>query len=128
MSAIARQIKAKRLRAQEAICSEDPIFLIGKNSRGNWVVQDQNGLCGGLFVGRAAALKFALSENGNDPEAVLMVPGVLELDIATSKRAAKRHESVSSSRHGAASSLQQSRQRQGKQSRVPACAKDSHPE
>ena len=131
MSVVARQIKAKHLRAQEAICSENPIFLIGKNSRGNWVVQDQNGLCGGLFIGRAAALKFALSENGNDPEAVRMVPGVLELDIATSQRAAKRHESVplrlSSSRHGTASSLQ-SRRGQVKQSRVPGYTKNSHPE
>ena len=56
MSAIVRQMKAKRLHAQEPIRSENPIFLIGKNSRGNWVVQDQNGLCGGLFIGQAAAL------------------------------------------------------------------------
>jgi hypothetical protein len=132
MSAIVRQIKAKRLHAQEPTRSEDPIFLIGKNSLGNWVVQGQNGLCGGLFIGQAAALKFALTENGNHPEAVWMVRGVLELDIAASPRAAKCHDAVparlSSSRHGSASSLQQSRQGQGKQSQVPACAKDSHPE
>jgi hypothetical protein len=35
-------------------------FLIGKNSRGNWVVQDERGLCGGLFVDRVEALKFAM--------------------------------------------------------------------
>jgi hypothetical protein len=131
MSAIVRQIKAKRLHAQEPICSEDPNFLIGKNSLGNWVVQGQNGLCGGLFIGQAAALKFALTENGNHPEAVRLVPGVLELDIAASPRAAKHHEPVParvrSSRHGGASSVQQSRQGYGKQSRTPICAKDSHP-
>ena len=132
MSAIVRQIKAKRLHAQEAICSENPIFLIGKNSRGNWVVQDQNGLCGGLFIGQAAALKFALTENGNHPEAVRLVPGVLELDIAASPRAARRYEAVptrlSLSRHGTASSVQQSRRGQVKQSRMPGYAKNSHPE
>jgi hypothetical protein len=53
----------------------------GKNSRGNWVVQDQQGLCGGLFADRAEALRFALYENGNRPQAVIMVPGVLELDL-----------------------------------------------
>jgi hypothetical protein len=58
------------------------LFLIGKNSRGNWVVQDQRGLCGGLFVDRVEALKFAMFENGNRPQAVIMVPGVLELDMS----------------------------------------------
>jgi hypothetical protein len=53
--------------------------MIGKNSRGNWVVQDQQGIRGGLFVARAEALKFAMFENGNRPQAVIMVPGVLEL-------------------------------------------------
>ncbi len=57
------------------------LFQIGRNSRGNWVVQDQHGLHGGLFVSRADALKYALFENGNRPQAVVMVPGVLELDL-----------------------------------------------
>ena len=58
------------------------IFMIGKNSRGNWVVQDQLGKCGGLFIDRVKALRFALFENGNDPQAVVMVPGVLELNTS----------------------------------------------
>jgi len=62
--------------------SDSPLFLIGKDSRGRWVVQDRNGLRGGLFVSRADALKFALFENGNRPEAVITVPGVLELDMS----------------------------------------------
>jgi len=57
-------------------------FLVGKNSRGNWVVQDQRGLRGGLFLDRAGALKFAKSENGKNPQAVIMVPGLLELDMS----------------------------------------------
>ena len=59
-----------------------PLFLIGKDSRGNWVVQDQQGICGGLFVDRVEALRFAMFENGNRPQAVIMVPGVLELDMS----------------------------------------------
>ncbi len=61
--------------------SKSPLFFIGKNSRGNWVVQDQHHHCGGLFIDRIAALRFALFENGNQPRAVIMVPGVLELDL-----------------------------------------------
>ena len=59
-----------------------PLFLLGKNRRGNWVVQSQHGLRGGLFVSRAEALKFALFENGHRPELVITVPGVLELDLS----------------------------------------------
>jgi hypothetical protein len=63
-------------------CSKSSMFLVGRNSRGNWVVQDQSGLRGGLFVDRAEALKFAMFENGNRPQAVIMVPGILELDLS----------------------------------------------
>jgi hypothetical protein len=62
-------------------CSKASLFLIGKNSRGNWVVQDQQGVRGGLFIGRAEALRYAMFENGNRPQAAIMVPGVLELDM-----------------------------------------------
>ena len=58
------------------------LFLIGKDSHGHWVVQDQMGLHGGLFVNRTQALKFALFENGNRPQAVVMVPGLLELNMS----------------------------------------------
>jgi hypothetical protein len=64
------------------------LFMIGKDSRGNWVVQKQDGLCGGVFVDRAKALKFAMFENGNRPQAVIMVPGVLELDLSGKPSAA----------------------------------------
>ena len=36
---------------------------------------------GGLFVDRAEALRFAMFENGNRPQAVVMVAGVFELDM-----------------------------------------------
>ena len=62
-------------------CSRPAQFQIGKDSRGNWVVQDDRGLCGGLFVDRAQALRFAMLENGTRPQAVIMVPGIFELDL-----------------------------------------------
>jgi hypothetical protein len=56
-------------------------FVIGKDSHGRWVAQDQRGLCGGLFVSRAEAMRFAMFENGGRPQAVTMVPGIVELDM-----------------------------------------------
>ncbi len=55
-------------------------FLLGRNHAGQWVVQDEGGMWGGIFVDRIAALKFAMSENGR-PQAVIMVPDPLELAI-----------------------------------------------
>jgi len=69
-------------KAEPPSCSRSSLFMIGKDSRGNWVVQDQRGKCGGLFVDRVKALRFALFENGNNPQAVVMVPGVLELNMS----------------------------------------------
>jgi hypothetical protein len=62
--------------------SQSSPYLVGKNSHGEWVVRDQSGLRGGLFVNRTEALKFAMFENGHRPQAVIMVPGTLELDFA----------------------------------------------
>jgi len=62
--------------------SRTQLFFIGRESRGNWVVQDQQHLRGGLFIYRAEALRFAMFENGHQPEAVVMVPGVFELDLS----------------------------------------------
>jgi hypothetical protein len=62
--------------------SKSSLFFVGKDSRGNWVVQDQQHIRGGLFVDRVQALRFALFENGYRPRAVVMVPGVFELDLS----------------------------------------------
>ena len=56
-------------------------FLIGKDSQGRWVSQDERGLCGGLFVNRAEAIRFAMRETGRRPQAVILVPDVIELDM-----------------------------------------------
>jgi len=60
--------------------STGPQFLIGKDSRGRWVVRDKRGLSGGLFINRAEAIKFAMFESGRCARAVIMVPGGLEFD------------------------------------------------
>jgi hypothetical protein len=62
--------------------SASTIVFIGKNHRGNWVAQEQNGLYGGLFVNRAEALKYALFENGRHPETIVELSREIELDIS----------------------------------------------
>jgi hypothetical protein len=59
------------------------VFRIGRDRHGHWVAQDQQGLRGGVFVDRAEALRFAMSENGNRREAIVVVSDVMELDLAT---------------------------------------------
>jgi hypothetical protein len=74
--------------------------MIGRNSRGNWVVRDQAGLHGGLFIDRTEALRFALFENGHRPQAVLMVPGILELGLdQTTSTATKREAEINPNLH-----------------------------
>ena len=57
------------------------IVFIGRNNRGQWVAQEQNGLFGGLFVSRAQAVKYALFENGHHPEAIVELAREVELDM-----------------------------------------------
>ena len=62
--------------------SASTIVFIGRNRRGQWVAQEQNGLYGGLFVNRAQALKYALFENGHHPETIVELARDIELDMA----------------------------------------------
>jgi len=74
-------------RETPSCSSASTITFIGRNSRGNWVAQEQNGLYGGLFVNRAQAFKFALFENGHHPETIIELPREIELDLNGSPRA-----------------------------------------
>jgi hypothetical protein len=68
-------------------CGSSLVF-IGKNGRGQWVAQQQNGLFGGLFVSRANAVRYALFENGHHPEAIIEIAGIVELNMSASPLAA----------------------------------------
>jgi len=58
------------------------LVLIGQNSHGQWVVQEQSGLFGGLFKNRIDAVRYALFENGRHPEAIIETAGLVELDMS----------------------------------------------
>ena len=75
------------------------LFLMGRDSHGNWVVQDQECRCGGLFVDRASALKFATLENGHQQPAVTMVPGVFEFAINRREEVASNKADVADNQY-----------------------------
>jgi len=73
------------------------IVFIGRNSRGKWVAQEQNGLYGGLFVSRKEAVKYALFENGRHPETIVDVREI-ELDMGGYPSSGQAHAAGTPSR------------------------------
>jgi hypothetical protein len=65
-------------------------FYVGRDSRGRWIAQDADHLRGGLFISRAAAMKFALDETGHRPEAIVPLNHVIELDFGARDRVLPR--------------------------------------
>jgi hypothetical protein len=64
-------------------CLQPPVFMIGRDSSGHWVVQEPGGTRGGLFVNCGEALKFVKNENSAvRPHAVVWVGGILELNAS----------------------------------------------
>jgi hypothetical protein len=59
-----------------------PRLIVGQDHHGRWVVQDRLGLCGGWFVGRAEAIRYAMFETGGAPRAVLLTPGIVEPSVS----------------------------------------------
>lgn len=68
-------------KIEEPPSSTSNLVVIGRDSRGNWVAQEQNGLFGGLFVNRAQAMKYALFENGDHPATIVLTADIIELDL-----------------------------------------------
>jgi hypothetical protein len=45
-----------------AHATETSCLFIGRDRRGQWVVKDARGLCGGVFANRNEAIRFAMHE------------------------------------------------------------------
>jgi hypothetical protein len=58
------------------------IFMVGQDSRGNWVALEKSGARGGLFTNRAEAFKFVKFENGNRLHAVVWVNEIVEFNTS----------------------------------------------
>jgi hypothetical protein len=61
-----------------------PMFVVGQDDEGHWIVRDSRGLSGGLFVDKAAAIRFAAFESNRRPQAVLFVPEHIRLSLSGS--------------------------------------------
>lgn len=82
-------------KAEPPSCREIPLFMVGQDHHGNWVVQDQSGTRGGLFADRLEALRYVRSENANRTQAYVAVSGVLELDMARAHQCDQKQVSES---------------------------------
>lgn len=67
--------------AEPPSCPQAPLLMVGQDSHGNWVVRDQSGSRGGLFVDRLDALRYVRSENGNRTQVYVAVSGTFELEM-----------------------------------------------
>ena len=74
-------------QAEPPSSAGSPTFMVGQDSRGNWVVRDQCGFRGGLFVDRAEALRYVRFESGNRSQAFVPVIGTFELDMSRTSTA-----------------------------------------
>jgi hypothetical protein len=69
-------------RPDPAVLNETiPLFYIGQNRKGRWVVREAAGRCGGLFLFRRSAVRFARDESETSGCALMFVNQQLELDI-----------------------------------------------
>jgi hypothetical protein len=58
-----------------------PLVFIGRDHNGFWVVQEAEGLRGGLFLLKRSALRFAREKRGRPGVATMLVTQPLELDV-----------------------------------------------
>lgn len=68
------------------LCSAAVVFL-GRDHSGRWIVREENNVFGGLFVNKVTALRYALFENGNHPEAIVSCAAPLEFEWPALRRA-----------------------------------------
>jgi hypothetical protein len=59
---------------------DEPIFLLGQNAHGQWVIRELHGRMEGLFAHRKEAIRFALYESGSRHPSVIPINGALEME------------------------------------------------
>jgi hypothetical protein len=58
-----------------------PLFYIAQNKHGFWVAREAEGRCGGVFLLRRSAVRFARQQSGSAGCAMMFLNEELELDI-----------------------------------------------
>jgi hypothetical protein len=56
-------------------------FMVGRDVEGHWIARDEEGLTGGVFADRTAAIRFAVMESNHQPGAVRLAPDTAELSL-----------------------------------------------
>jgi hypothetical protein len=65
----------------DAINESIPLFYIGQNRKGAWVVREAEGRSGGLFLFKQSAVRFARRQSEPQGCAIMYLAGPIELDI-----------------------------------------------
>jgi hypothetical protein len=69
-------------RPNSGVLSESiPLFFIGRNNLGFWVVREATGKTGGIFVFKRSALRFANTNSAPAGCATMSLDARLELDV-----------------------------------------------
>lgn len=75
-------------------------FTVGRDEHGWWIVDDRDGLVGGIFRDRASAVHFAIFESDHQPGAVCCVPdGVIVSSLQATDRTRARAATDRSALH-----------------------------
>jgi hypothetical protein len=70
-------------RPDDTVLSDSiPLFFIGRNQNGFWVAREAAGRCGGLFLFRQSAARFARRNSLSAGGATMLVEHSIELDLA----------------------------------------------
>jgi hypothetical protein len=64
-----------------ALSETIPLFYIGQNNRGFWVAREADGRCGGVFLLRRSALRFAQQKSAHAGCATMFLDEPRELDV-----------------------------------------------
>jgi hypothetical protein len=84
---ILRRSMMERLLPNMSRDSKEPpeplSFVLGRDRGGHWIVQEAHGLCGGLFVNKAAAMRYARSEYAEREASISVSPEAIELKYSS---------------------------------------------
>jgi hypothetical protein len=56
-------------------------FVVGRDVEGHWIARDEQGLTGGVFADRTAAIRFAVMESNHQAGAVRFAPATAKLSL-----------------------------------------------
>ena len=72
----------QRRQAPASVTARPARFTIGRDKGGRWIVEDREGLVGGLFINEAAALHFAAEECDHNLDDICRVATSVVLEFA----------------------------------------------